>query len=90
MSMSTEVVFLRDKNGKKHQAMLKVLRACVEGGIDTPAEVDNYFGGDDNEDYPLEVNFKAREWISEYGNGYELDIDEIPEGVKTIRFYNSW
>jgi hypothetical protein len=91
--MSTHVIFLRDKTDLQYQKFLKVLLACKEAGIDLPKEVDDYFGGDglDNDpEEPLQMSFEPREWISDMSEGFEIDINEIPPGVKTIRFYNSW
>lgn len=93
MSMSTSVKLLRDKDDPGYQRKLRVLMACKEEGIDPPKEVDDYFGGDgiDNEpEYPLEIDFEPREWNNKYSEGFEIDINKLPEGVKTIRFYNSW
>jgi hypothetical protein len=53
MSMSSHVIFLRDKTDLQYQKFLEVLLACQKAG-------------------------------------FEIDIDEIPSGVKTIRFFNSW
>lgn len=90
MSMSTHVVFLRDKNDPKHQEKVRVLKACMEAGVELPQKINDYFDGSDDEDLPLEIEYEAREWEDSYRSGYEINIDEIPEGVKTIRFYDSW
>jgi len=93
MGMSTSVVLLRDKSDPTYQKNLKVLIACKEADLDPPKEVDEYFGGDgvDNDpETPLEIEFKPRGWSNEYAEGYEIDIDSLPVGVKIIRFYNSW
>ncbi len=93
MSMSTSVVLLRDRNDPTYQKYLAILLVCKKAGIVPPKEVDVYFGGDgiDNDpEAPLEIEFEAREWHNEYAEGYEIDIDALPKGVKTIRFYNSW
>ena len=91
MSMSTRVVLLRDKNDPEHVKKVAVLRALVEAGISNwPIEIEAYFDGMDDEDMPLEIDFKPREWKDEYRQGYEIDIEDLPENVKTIRFYNSW
>ena len=93
MGMSTSVVLLRSKEDPTYQKYLKILLACKETDIDPPKEVDDYFGGDgvDNDpETPLEIDFEPRQWSNEYAEGYEVDIDSLPEGVKTIRFYNSW
>ncbi len=90
MGMSTHVVFLRSKDDEQYQKYLKVFLACVEANTDLPKEVNEYFGVDGEIEAPLEVAYKPREWHNEYAEGFEIDVDEIPKGVKTIRFYNAW
>ena len=93
MSMSTGVVSLRDPKSKRHAKKVKVLEACKEAGVNMPEEVDKYFDGDfNNKDGPLEVQAHYREWADEEysSEGIEVDVADIPEDVKTIRFYNSW
>lgn len=93
MGMSTDVVCLRDNKDKEYQAKLKILLSCQEANIDPPKEVDEYFGGDGidcDPEYPLEVKFEPREYSDESSSGLEIDIDKLPNGVKTIRFCNSW
>ncbi len=93
MSMSSHVVFLRDRNDPQYQKFLKVLLACREAGIDLPERVDDYFGGegvDSDPETPLQTPFEPREWSGNMSEGFEINIDEIPAGVKTIRFFNSW
>ena len=93
MGMSTSIVLLRSKDDTTYKKYLKILIACQEANIDIPTEVDEYFGGDGidcNSEYPLEIGFKAREWNTDWASGYEIDLKDLPEGVETIRFYNSW
>jgi hypothetical protein len=91
--MSSHVLFLRDETDLQYQKFLRVLLSCQEAGIDPPKDVDDYFGyGVDNDpETPLQVPFKPREWSDgNMSEGFEIDVDEIPSGVKTIRFINSW
>ncbi len=92
MSMSTDVILLRGKDNPQYQKYLKVLNACIEADIPLPYDVDKYFGGEgeDNPEFPLEIDFEADEWGEDGRAGIDIDLDTIPEGVKTIRFYNSW
>lgn len=93
MTMSTHVVLLRSKDDPVYQRNLKVLFACNEADVQLPPEIAEYFGGQDgieNPEYPLAIEFEPREWSSEMSNGVEIDVDQLPAGVKTIRFYNSW
>ncbi len=89
ISMSANIVLLRDRNDSTYQKYLAILLACQKADVDLPDEVDNYFGGEYDPDFPLEIEFEPREWHNEYYEGYEIDISELPKGVKTIRFYNS-
>lgn len=43
MSMSSHVLFLRDKDDLQYQKFLEILLSCREAGIDPPKEVDDYF-----------------------------------------------
>ena len=88
--MSTHVILLRDKNDPDHQDKVAVMRACMKAGVEMPEEIGEYFDHTNDEDIPLEIEFKARKWSDESRMGFEIDIDEIPKGVKTIRFYNAW
>ncbi len=93
MGMSSSVVLLRSKDDPTYQKFLAVLNTCKEAGINPPDEVDEYFGGDgiDNDpENPLVIDFEPREWSDEMQEGFEIDLDKIPNGVKTIRFYNSY
>jgi hypothetical protein len=93
--MSTHVVLLRDKkDAYQYQKYLNVFLACRKAFVKLPKEVDDYFGGaglGNDPEYPLEIKFEPRKWADEHGSsGYEIDIDELPENVKIIRFFNSW
>ena len=92
MSMSTGVILLRDKDDAQYQKYLKVLDACIEGGVPIPEAVEKYFGGEgeENPEFPLEIDFEPDTWAKDGSAGIDIHLDKIPEGVKTIRFYNSW
>jgi hypothetical protein len=94
MGMSTSVKLLRDKNDKSYQEKLSVFNACRQADVNLPLEIDEYFGGngvDNDPEYPLEIDFEpTREYETDWSQGFEIDIDDLPEGVRTIRFYNSW
>lgn len=90
MGMSTHVMLLRDSNDPEHQKKVKVLQACLEANVDVPEEIEKYFDYSDDPDQGLIIPFKAREYNGRESMGVEIDIDELPEGVKTIRFVNSW
>lgn len=77
---------------KKHS---KVLRACIEAGIEElPKETAKYFGSKYPEEYlleeKLEVKIKKHDYNADMTEGFEIIVSEIPEGVHKIRFTNSW
>lgn len=88
--MSTHIMLLRDGNDPEHQKKVKVLAACLEAGVSMPEEIDEYFDSSNDPDTGLIIPFEAREYKGEYEEGLEVDISELPEGVKTIRFVNSY
>lgn len=90
VSMSSCVVLLRDRNDTSYLQKLAVLHACEAAGIEPPDEIYDYFGEALNPESPLEIEYKPRVWKAGMREGFEVDLDTLPEGVKTIRFYNSW
>ena len=95
MSMSTFVKGLVDD--EYHAKMVKAYEACGEAGTDIPVKLDEYFDSIDMdgheavaEDGKKLVELPTRKWADEVGEGFELDVADIPENVKTIRFWNSW
>ena len=85
MSRDMYVQLLRSKKNPIYQKFLKILKACLEADIKPPEEVDKYFDECGDIEYPLTIDFKARECEDHYG--FEIDIKELPEGVETIRVY---
>jgi hypothetical protein len=96
MGMSTNVIGIRSGNDSEYQKHSKVLRACLDAGIEKlPRETAEYFG----EKYPyeglfeevLEVSIPKIRWDNrDMCEGYEIKVNDIPLGVETIRFYNSY
>jgi hypothetical protein len=96
MGMSTHVIGIRSGNDSEYQKHSKVLRACLDAGIEKlPRETAEYFG----EEYPyeglfeevLEVTIPKTRWDDrDMCEGYEIKLIDIPLGVETIRFYNSY
>jgi len=91
MGMSTSVIFLREKTDKEHQKKVDVLRACLAANISLPPEIDEYFGGGTDENYPLQIEIKSAvsEWFGDDCGGIDVTMDKLPEEIKTIRFCNS-
>ena len=93
--MSTRVIGFVSEDNELYKKHKKVLIACNEAGIEEmPKETSNYFGSTYPELYlleeKLEINVPAHEYSADMQVGYEIIVSEIPEGVHTIRFYNSW
>ena len=89
MSISMHVVYLRDEGDEDHRKKVAVLRACNEAGVGVPVEINEYFQGTSDESLPLEIEAKPIPWHDDYREGFTIFVDEIPEGVKKIRFYLS-
>lgn len=94
MGMSTHVTGIRPASDK-HRRMREIYRICREADMHPPTEVYDYFGDEggcpiEDESVGLHVDVKSREWNDDNGSGLEIDIADLPAGVKTIRFYNSW
>lgn len=89
--MNTHVVGFRPADAKWRK-MKDVWDACVAADTLVPPEVAKFFGEDEPDDSGIEVDLSRvlREWEDDSRAGYELDVDKIPSGVTSIRFYNSW
>ncbi len=94
--MSIYVRLLRSEDNTQYQEYLKILRSCNDAGVEIPEEVDKYFGGygsDNDPLQPLEIPFKFEQWHNLEGSlteGFDINLEELPEGVKTIRVFISW
>jgi hypothetical protein len=52
-----------------------------------------FFAGEAPGDKPgqeIEIGGAKTEWSNEDASGYEIDIQALPDGVRFVRFYNSW
>ncbi len=92
MSMSTHVVGFIPPDDRFH-AMKTIWDNCKVVEIDPPKEIAEFFGDcsfppDDN---GIETEIPHHEWSDgDMRQGIEIQLDEIPENVKSIRFFNSW
>ena len=90
MSVTTYIKFLRSKDDPTYQKYLKVLEACDKAGVDYPDDIAEYFGEDGDPEYPLEVEFEPKRYIDDMEEIWEIKVSDIPEGVVTIQFVNSY
>jgi hypothetical protein len=93
MSMSMTVVGFRAADDRWRK-MKAAWDACAAVGVAPPPEVGEFFGGEDPGDAQgMEVDILdrgAKKWSDEYREGYEVDIQALPDGVRFLRFYCSW
>jgi hypothetical protein len=92
MSMGTHVIGFRPPD-EKYKKMLKAYQACVDAGIVTPREVDDFFNNltPDPNGIEVELNKAVTAWTDgDMCQGYEVDVTKLPKDVKIIRFYNSY
>jgi len=101
MGMSTHVIGIRSiEDNSKHDKLKKVKISCDEAGISYPDEVKDYFGDaldvvpehfeESIIENTLSVDLPLVEYTNDGQDGYELEVNDIPKDVKTIRFYNSY
>lgn len=95
MSMSTWVIGLRTVNDPIYKKHLAVLKACDEADIEIlPKETTAYFKSEYTDisiaEEVLTVKIPFTEKSEDGTHSYEIKVSEIPQGVETIRFCNSW
>ena len=78
---------------EKWQQMKAVYDACVAAKIPVPQDVDQFFDGERPDAAGVQIDLMrgkcegVRDWNSEYGQGYEVDLSKLPPHIKTIRFF---
>lgn len=91
MGMSVSITGVRDLS-KRFELMISVKEACDKANIDYPKDAYDFFGSDicENREYLSDkmetTGIKYYQPPSEYLDVYEVDISELPEDVKKIRF----
>jgi hypothetical protein len=89
MSMSTTVIGFTPPD-ERWIAMKKIYDACKEAKISIPKEVDTFFDGGAPDEKGVEIKLPIHKWQSDYGQGYELEVKDIPKQCSTIHFFNAW
>ncbi len=91
MSVSTHVYGIRPPDDTWRR-MKAIWDACQAANIDPPEEVADFF--DETSPDPAGVivalDTVAREWRDDMKDGFEIDLADLPAGVKTLRFVNSY
>ncbi len=90
MGMSIHIVGVRPKN-EKYKEMEKIWNLCLENRISIPVEVEEFFNGErPGEDILVDLEKLASEHRSDTEDGFEIKVKDIPEGIESIRFFNSY
>jgi hypothetical protein len=80
------------KPDDKWLKMKEVWDACEKAGIEIPEEVDEYFDGERPDPSGVEIDLEefAEEYADDTKEGYEIVLSNLPAGVYSIRFFNSY
>lgn len=96
MSMSSHVIGVRDLDGA-FAKMIAAKVACEEAGIPYPQQIINYFlHAGESEDYlrremeSIDITVAVTQYNRKGTDGFEVDLSKLPDGVKSIRFENSY
>ena len=94
MGMSMHVIGIPER--EYFDKMIEVKTKCEELGVSVPDEVKKFFGSyyvESTSCLEHEVLFQDvphREWGDDHSSGFEIDVKDIPDNIKTIRFYCAW
>lgn len=98
MGMSSHVFGVRDLDGE-FAKMMKVKLACDAAGVDFPQKIYDYFRPDhpgEGEDMlrremeSIDIEVAVSEYTRDGTDGFEVNLAKLPDGVKAIRFENSY
>ena len=94
MGMHSYVIGIKPVD-EKYIAMKAVYESCIAAGIEIPDIVDSYFLGDKPDNSGIIVDdlpkSSHKEWCDGISSqGIEVDLRELPEDIKIIRFINSY
>ena len=98
MSMSTHIVGVRDLDGQ-FALMMKAKLACEAAGIAYPKQLSDYFRfpaeseeylRNEMESVDIAIAISRCDGVDGSDPGWEVDLLQLPEGVKAIRFFNSY
>ena len=94
MGMSTRIKAYVPDTDREYQKHKEVYLVCLKAGVSLPKETEEYFKGCDRPEEKLEVELVKGEHYQIYrqdmNDGFEVELDKLPEGVTKIRFYNSY
>lgn len=74
--------------------MKRIYDACKSAGVAIPQDVEIFFAGEEPDDkgkiVDLEKSPAVTQWSDGYRTGFEVDVNLIPEDIRTLRFYCAW
>lgn len=94
MSMSMHVCGIPER--EYFDKMIELKKRCEELEIGVPDAIKEFFGDYYNESpecleqETLLQRVSHRDWGNDHSSGFEVDVKDIPNNIKTIRFYCSW
>jgi len=95
MSMSTDITGYREKD-KRWDEMVEVYKTCENAGVAIPSEVEEFFNGEHPDSicamdgFSVDINCAMEQIDEEMVEGWWVDVEKLPKGVKIIRFANSY
>lgn len=91
MSMSTHISGFKPPDDKWKE-MKAVYDACEKAQISIPDSVVKFFDYDtpDESGVTTDIMPYASEWRTDGQDGYQIDLSDLPEDIKIIRFFNSY
>jgi len=100
--MSTSLVGIKPPDEKWKQ-MKAIWDACRSAKIDPPKEVEDFFDGEIPDDKGVVVGLSKytrrreaghhpaiRDWSSDSGMGFEVDLSKLDKDITILRFKNTW
>jgi hypothetical protein len=92
MGMSTHIVGIKPTD-EDFMKMLKVYNACHEAGVDLPKKVLEFFSYEEPDPSGIVVDLPIgciERYSADGEDRFEVNVEDLPEDIKIIRFYNSW
>lgn len=97
MSVSLHVVGFKPPDDK-WKKMKAVWDSCKEAGVDPPAAVDKFFGGEPPDPTGVEISEHTlkkevgavTEWHEDMRDGFQVELSKLPKDIKFLRFYVSY
>lgn len=93
MSMSTTVTGFRTPDDK-WKKMKAVYDACEAANMECPPQVSEYFNDTSPDESGVEIDLWKHKAVKEYrgdcGQGLEVELAKLPEGIQILRFTNEW